>query len=146
MYKGGLSVKRKHTIFLLMLTSFIVVAFFSHSLASVEWNVQRTLKLENSPIDVAVSVNGRWIFVLTNQGNILIYSADGKLKDKIAVGNHVDGIKAGPKEDILFLTSRKNKTVQDIALDFVHNIDVSNSPFKGSTHAPVVIAVFSDFQ
>ena len=144
MWKGGLGVKHKHTIFLL--TSFIVVAFFSHSLGSVEWDVQKTLKLENSPLDVAVSINGRWIFILTDQGNVLIYSADGTLKDKIAVGNHVDAIKAGSREEILFLTSRKNKTVQGITLDFVHDIDISGSPFKGPTHAPVVIAVFSDFQ
>ncbi len=136
--------KHRHTISLLM--ALIVIVFFSHSLASVEWDVQRTLKLENSPVDVAVSVNGKWIFVLTDQGNILIYSADGTLKDKIAVGNHVDGIKAGPREDILFLTSRKNKTVQDITLDFIYDIDISDSPFKGPSHAPVVIVVFCDFQ
>ena len=144
MWKGDLVVKHRQTIFLL--TFFIVVAFFSHGLAFVEWDVQRTLKLENPPIDVTVSINGRWIFILTDQGNILIYSADGTLKDKIAVGNHVDAIKSGAREDMLFLTSRKNKTVQGITLDFIHDIDISGSPFKGPTHAPVAIAVFSDFQ
>jgi len=104
------------------------------------------LKSEESPLDAAVSLNGKWIFVLTDQGSILIYSSDGTLKEKISVGDHVDGIKVGPRENILLLTSRKNKTVQVISLDFIQNIDVSGSPFKGPADAPVVIAVFNDFQ
>ena len=69
-----------------------------------------------------------------------------ELKDKISVGSHVDGLKVGPEEDILLLTSRKNKTVQILLLDFIQDIDISNSPFKGPADAPVEIAVFSDFQ
>ena len=112
----------------------------------VDWDVKKTLKIEEAPVDVAVALNGRWIFVLTAQGSILIYSGDGRLEDEITVGNHVDGIKVGPEEDILLLTSRKNKTVEILVLDFIQNIDVSNSPFKGPTDAAVTIAVFSDFQ
>jgi hypothetical protein len=108
--------------------------------------VKKTLKIEKTPVDVAVSLNGRWVFVLTAQGSILIYSGDGRLEDEITVGNHVDGIKVGPEQDILLLTSRKNKTVEILVLDFIQNIDVSNSPFKGPADAVVTIAVFSDFQ
>jgi len=129
-----------------LLSSLVVAVFFSHSLAFVEWDVQRTLNLEKPPLDVAVSGNGRWIFILTDQGSILIYSADGTLKDKITVGKDVDSIKAGPREDTLFLTSRKNKTVQHITLDFVYDINISGSPFKGPTDAPVAITVFNDYQ
>lgn len=114
--------------------------------ALVEWDIQRTLKLEEAPIDVAVSHNGRWIHILTDQRDILIYSADGKLNDIIPVGKSVDGIKVGPRENIFFLTSRKDKMVQVLVLEFIQNIDVSGSPFKGPADAPVVIAVFSDFQ
>jgi hypothetical protein len=142
--KGGSEVKYRYNIFLLAFL--IVVVFFSRSLASVEWDVQRTLRLEKPPIDVAVSGNGTWIFVLTEQRNILIYSADGALRDKIPVEKDVDGIYAGPREDVLFLTSRKNKTVQYVTLDFIQDIDVSGSPFKGARDAPVAIVVFNDYQ
>jgi hypothetical protein len=108
--------------------------------------VKKTLKIEKTPVDVAVSLNGRWVFVLTAQGSILIYSRDGRLEDEITVGNHVDGIKVGPEQDILLLTSRKNKTVQILLLEFIQNFDISNAPFKGRADAPVEIAVFSDFQ
>jgi hypothetical protein len=107
---------------------------------------ENSTKIEKTPVDVAVSLNGRWVFVLTAQGSILIYSGDGRLEDEITVGNHVDGIKVGPEQDILLLTSRKNKTVEILVLDFVQNIDISNSPFKGPADAAVTIAVFSDFQ
>ena len=129
-----------------LLVPVILLALCPHSFAVVDWDVKKTLKIEKTPVDVAVSLNGRYVFVLTDQGNILIYSGDGRLEDEITVGNHVDGIKVGPEQDILLLTSRKNKTVEILVLDFVQNIDVSNSPFKGPADAVVAIAVFSDFQ
>jgi hypothetical protein len=86
------------------------------------------------------------VFVLTHQGEILIYSADGILNDKFTPGIHVDAIEAGPREDILLLTSRKNRTVKVITVNFICDINVSGSPFKGRADAPVVIAVFNDYQ
>ena len=129
-----------------LITCLIVLNLVTLAFASVEWNIQRTFKIKASPVDAAVSRSGRWIFVLTDKGDILIYSKDGNLEDRVSVGNHVDRIKVGFKEDILLLTSRKNKSVQVLTLEFIHNIDVSNSPFRGPVDAPVVIAVFNDFQ
>jgi len=116
----------------------------SHGL--VEWNIERTLQLQKPPVDFAVSGDGSWIYVLTEQGDIAIYSGDGRLRDKISVGKDVDGIKVGPQEDILLLSSRKNKTVEILVLDFIQDIDASNSPSKGPVDALAEIAVFSDFQ
>jgi protein-disulfide isomerase len=139
--------KRRLAIFVLPLLVVLVgLTVVVRSVASTEWEIRNTLQLESPPVDVAVSANGRWVFVLTDKGEVVIYSADGELKDRIAVGNHMDGIEAGPKEDILFLTSREKKTVQQIALHLAYDINVSDSPFKGPAEAPVVIAVFNDFQ
>ena len=139
-----LQMKTRLVVFLLV--PVILLTLCPHSFALVDWDVKKTLKIEKTPVDAAVSLNGRWVFVLTAQGSILIYSGDGRLEDEITVGNHVDGIKVGPEEGILLLTSRKNKTVEILVLDFIQNIDVSNSPFKGPADAVVTIAVFSDFQ
>ena len=138
--------KRKYVVYLLSI--FIILGLFSQSLAfgSVEWNIHKTLKLNTQPLDVAVSKNGNSIFVLTKSGKILIYSPEGKLKDKIDVGNHVDHIKSGPTEDWLFLSSLKNKTIEILHVDYIKHIDITGSPFKGAENAPVTIAVFSDFQ
>ena len=142
--KGGLRMKCKYAF--LLLTPLIVLTLFASSPATVEWDVLKTFRLEKAPLDVAVSNNGRYIYVLTEEGIIYIYSTDGSQKEKIAVGKSIDGIKAGPREDVLLLSSRSEKTVQVVTVDFVQNIDVSGSPFKGAVDAPVVVAVFSDFQ
>ena len=135
---------KRSVVFFLM-----AVIFFTQSSplkGEVEWDVKKTLKLESPPVDLAASLNGKYIYVLTDQGSILIYSVEGKLEDKISVGRQVDGIRVGPWEDVILLTSKKNKQVQILLLEFIKDIDVSNSPFKGPVDAPVQIAVFSDFQ
>jgi hypothetical protein len=135
--------KRRLAIFLMTLS--LLLTWFAYSPAKVEWDVQGTLIIKENIRDVAMSLNGRWIFVLTDKGEVLIYPPDG-IKESITVGDSIDGIKAGPREDILLLTSRKNSTVKVITLDFIQDINVADSPFKGPADAPVVIATFDDFQ
>jgi len=137
-------VNRKKVICLLVLL--IVAVFAVNSLALVEWDIREILKTDEPPVDVVVSRNGKWIYILTAPGDVLIYTPDGKLRDKIGVGKHIDQIAMGPSGDLLLLKSRKNKTVEILVLDFIQDISTSGSPSKGPADAPVVIAVFSDFQ
>jgi hypothetical protein len=130
----------------LLIAPFLLLAIFAEAHASIEWTLERAFKLDQSPLDVACSTDGRWVFVLTDEGSLLIYSAEGKLSDRIAVGTHIDSIKAGREAHNLFLVSRKNKTVEEIVLDFIYDIDISGSPFKGKESAPVIITVFNDYQ
>jgi hypothetical protein len=123
-----------------------VLVFCSPGFAEVEWEIQETLNLDSAPLDVAVSADGKWCFVLTHKGAIIIYSSDGAEHDRIDVGDHVDKIAVGPREDMLFLKSLKNKTVEVVTLDFIRDINVFGSPFKGPVDAPVVITVFTDFE
>ena len=130
----------------LLLIPVILLTLCPLGKAEVAWDVKEILNLESPPVDLAASLNGKYIYVLTAQGNILIYSVEGKLEDKISVGRQVDGLKVGPWEDVILLTSKKDKQVQIVLLDFIKDIDLSHSPFKGPADAPVEIAVFSDFQ
>jgi len=123
----------------------IIVGTAAGSFASMEWGLEHTLQMDQSPLDVAVSPDGKHIFVLTESG-IFVYSQDGKLEDKIDVGYPVDQMKIGPGGKRLFLTSTKDRTVQVLTIDFIVDINVSGSPYKGRQDAPVVIAVFSDYQ
>jgi hypothetical protein len=120
--------------------------FFVPAHAVVEWNVEKTFKLEKPPVDVAVSGKGQWVFVLAEGGKLFIYSQDGVLKDSLTVGSEVDGVAAGPREDLVFLSSRKGATVQTIVLDFVYDIDTAGGPLQGPPNAPVTIVIFNDFQ
>lgn len=114
--------------------------------AAVETSLQNTLQTEAVPIDVTVSSDGRSIFVLTDEGNVVVYDNLGKLKETIKVGSHIDQIEIGPGGERLFATSRQNKTVEIILLDFISNIKTGGSVFKGPEGAPVTIVVFSEFQ
>ena len=114
--------------------------------AEVEWQIENTLKTGQPPLDVAVTPNGQWIFVLTADGTILIYSNKGKLEDTIQVGSHIDQIRVGPGSEQIYATSRQNQTVEIIALNFIRKINVEGSPSKGRMDAPAIVTVFSDFQ
>jgi DNA-binding beta-propeller fold protein YncE len=130
----------------LLIISMLILITGSTGFAKVEWDIVQTLKLDAPPLDMVISPDGRRIYVLVEGGNVLIYSNRGILKEKIPVGDQVDQINLGPKGEYLFISSRQNKTLEIIALNFIYNLNVSGSPFKGARDAPVVITVFSDFQ
>ena len=136
----------KLRLLILSLALLLATAVIAPCFAAVEWSVQKKLQMEAPPVDVAVSLNDRWVFVLTDRGEVLVFSSDGSLKEKIPVGRHMDQIKVGPRDNLLYLTSRKNKTVEIIELDFIQNINTAGSQFKGPADAPMVIAVFTDFE
>lgn len=140
--------KREKIKLILLLAMAIVMGALINSFASdnVEMNVYKTLQLEETPIDVAVSPDGRRIFILTDRGEVAVYSSAAQIEGKIDVGQHVDQIKLGPQGESLILKSSTKKTVQIVTVDFVQKINTSGSPFKGPEDAPVVIVVFDDFQ
>jgi hypothetical protein len=116
------------------------------SWADADWQVLQTMELKDRPLDMVVSDTNNQVYVLTDRGQILIYGSNGDLKATIDVGKGADRMQAGPREDILFLLNRKNSTIQMISISVSENIPIEGAPFKGRVDAPVVIAVFSDFQ
>jgi protein-disulfide isomerase len=124
----------------------VALGVSASSHAEVQMTIARTVTLEETPVDSALSANGKYIFVLTDNGKVLVYTPDGKLSDTIPVDKSVDSIKAGPREEILLLVSSKTKTVQVAVLEFVQDINVTGAPFKGPAEAPVTLALFTDFQ
>jgi DNA-binding beta-propeller fold protein YncE len=133
-------------ILLLWVVMLLMVASAASGSATVDWEILNTLKLDAPPLDVAISPDGKTVFVLTDKGNIQIYEVNGRLTDNIEVGEQIDQIKLGPQGTHLFATSRQNRTVKVIALDFIKQIATKGSPYKGLEDAPVVIADFSDFE
>ena len=123
-----------------------LLAFNPSALAIVEGQVQQLVNLESQPVDTAASPSGKYIYVLTDQAEVLVYTTGGRYEGKIAVGPHVDRIEASPVEGTLFLSSRSQQTVELLNIDFVFAIDIQGSPFKGAADAPVVIAEFSEFE
>jgi hypothetical protein len=130
----------------LMVIFIMCVGLAIPALAKTDYQVRQKIQLEQSPIDLLVSSNNKWIYILNSEGQIVIYTTRGQLRDTIDVGPDVDQIKAGPRDDMLFLLSRESKLVQVITIDFTEEITIQGSPIKGPADAPVTVAVFSDFQ
>ena len=104
----------KNRIVVFIITLCLVLTWYTYSPAMVEWDVVKTLQTKEKPRDVAISAKGTYIFVLTDKGEVLVHSTNGALKGRIAVGESIDGIRVGPREDVLLLTSRKDSTIQPV--------------------------------
>jgi|APLow6443716910_1056828.scaffolds.fasta_scaffold13520_2 hypothetical protein len=115
-------------------------------LAALEWEILKSLNTGARPVDVAVSADGKSVFVLTEDGVVSIFTGDGALTDKITVGSQAERIAVAPDGDRLYVTQRQGRRVDVIQLDYVREINLSGAPSKGREKAPVTIAVFSDFQ
>lgn len=115
--------------------------------AEVAWQAAPAVDIGRKPKDAAISASGDWVYVLTEDGDILIYSsADGQLEDRIHVGDHISFIAAGATDNQLLTGSRKDRTLQILTLEFIKDIDISGAPFIGSADAPVSIVVFMDYE
>jgi hypothetical protein len=134
--------KLKSWVLCMLFCAFMVSA--AH--AQVELDVLKTYKLDDQPLDVAFSTSRNEIYVLNEKGQLLIYTTDGRLTETIDVGQGYDRLQLIGNSNILFLSSRREKSIRVIRLQFVQDIDTSGSPFKGPENAPVVVAVFSEFQ
>ena len=118
----------------------------SSGMAEVDLDILKSLKLNAVPLDADFASNHNYIYVLTDKGQILVFDPSGRQVDQMNVGTQFDQMRVVPGSDVVFLTSRKNKIVQIMQLGFVQQINTADSPFKGAENAPVVIAVFSEFE
>ncbi len=114
--------------------------------ADVEWKILKDLDLKTTPLDIAPSVDGKWLFILT-PGEILILSiSEGTISDRISVDKDFDRIAPLRRPDLLGLTSSTKKSLQVIQFDTIFKLDLTGLPFKGPQEAPVTVAVFDDYQ
>jgi hypothetical protein len=146
--KGELQIMKKLTIVLVLAALCLAggALFLPAAQAGLEWKIIKDLDLKASPLDVAPSADGQWLYILT-PGEILVYSMqEGKIIDQVPVGKEFDRIVSLPRANGLTLSSSTKNTIQIIMLENILTIDVSGLPFKGPRDAPVVIAVFDDYQ
>lgn len=139
---------RRNTIWILafQLVLALLVASAGPCRAALEWEILKSLNTGARPVDVAVSADGKSVFVLTDDGVVSIYTGDGALTEKITVGGQPERIAVAPEGDRLYVTQRQGRRVDVIQLDYVRQINLTGAPFKGGEKAPVTIVVFSDFQ
>ena len=120
--------------------------FAEKSISALEWNVVREFKLPQQPKTFVHSLDGKLVFILTQNNTVLVYNLQGKLEGTIQVDEGVSDIDIAPRGELLFLINEKKNTHSTIALDFISEIPIGSSPFLGMEKAPVVVTVFTDFQ
>ena len=114
--------------------------------ADLEWRVIKDLDLKTTPLDVAPSLDGKWLFILTS-GEFLVYSfTEGRITDRIPVDKDFDKIASLPRADMFTIASTTKKALQIILFEAVYKIDVTGLPFKGPQDASVTVVVFDDYQ
>lgn len=112
----------------------------------VEWQVRSNWQIASEPLDLVHSLDGKLVFILGKDHTIQVYDNSGNLQGRIPVGEGVTSIDIAPQGEALYLIDSSDNTFTSVSINFVTEIDVTGSPFKGRTDAPVTIAVFTDFE
>ncbi len=126
-------------------TSALAVGDASGS-SQIQWQEEKSWELPNKPLDIVHSLDGKRVFILTDQQNVLVYTAGGDLIGKLDVKKGVSAIDIAPRGEKLYLMNDKDKTFTSLSMDYIVNINTAGSPFLGKVDAPVTIAVFTDFE
>jgi len=114
--------------------------------ADLEWSTGKQLSLEAAPLDVGISADGQWIFILT-PGQVLVYSpAEDTVTHRIPVDKAFDRLTLFARDNSLILSSSSEKRIEIIQLEMVQEISTAGLAHKGPQEAPVTIAVFNDYQ
>jgi 6-phosphogluconolactonase (cycloisomerase 2 family) len=113
---------------------------------AADWQTRQTFAMEQKALDVAISPDGLWVYVLTGDGELLVYTRDGVEKNRLEVGAGASAIAVGPEEGVVYLVGGAAGEVSVLEVALRHTFDFERSPAKGPAAAPVTIAVFSDFQ
>ncbi len=135
---------KKTTLCLLVLM--IVIASWQICLAETDLEILNRVELEAAPLDVAVSDDGLWVYVLTDSARLYIYTREGDLQGSVAVPEGSRQIAVSPIQDLLVITNPTDRTLQTVRINLEHTFSLEGSPTLGPADAPVTIVEFTDFE
>ena len=104
------------------------------------------MSLSGEALDLAVSTDGRWTFVLTKGGEVAVYGISGNLVQVLKVDKGFDRMEYSPAGNKLLLSGAGKQKLKILTLSLLYELDYRGSPFKGPANAKVTVAVFDDFQ
>lgn len=131
---------------LLLVTLFLLYAvspLFADS--QVDVRLLRTVSLADNPQQVVTTADGQRIYVLTEKGDVQLFSTNGESLGSFEAGPDVTGI-AAQGANRLILEMGKQKQLLLVALEPVVQISSFGAPTLGPADAPVTITVFKDFE
>ena len=130
----------------LIVLIFLSVNYAPGAFAGIEWDIQKTLTLDDTPLDVAYSIYGAKAYVLCKK-SLLIYDLEsGKLSDKIPLEAEFSKIAVTPNQDLVYLTDVAGKKISVLSISNVYTLDIGQSPIMGDKDAKVHIVAFLDYQ
>jgi len=139
----------KQTAAFLLIIFVVALPFFSVPVFSGElaWEELAHWKLKDAkPVAVATSFEKNLAFVLADDGTVHVFSQDGSTVGAIPVGRAATAIAVSVRGDLLYVTEADTKKIRILAVDFLSEFDLTDSPFLGPADAPVVVVDFSDFE
>ncbi len=120
------------------------------SQAAVDWKSNQVMPPKSAILDMAPTFDGKKLFILT-KGTLTLFDTKGKKIGSTPVNPGMDSLSvtgfqpAGIPEKI-FVTNSTTGQIDELTFSLVVPIDDTGSPFLGNAEAPVVVAIFSDFQ
>jgi len=114
--------------------------------AEIDLEILRNIAVDGTPVDVVVSEDGHWIYVLTDAARLLVYSREGSLQGTVAVPPGSQRIAGSPEEDVLFVSNEDDRTVRAIRVNLQHEFTSAQSPTRGPSDASVTLTLFTDFE
>jgi protein-disulfide isomerase len=124
----------------------LAIAAWQPCAAEVDLELLHRITLDAKPLDVAVSLDGRWVYVLTNDARLLIYTPDGALKGTATVPAGSQRIAVSGNDDILFIINGNDQSLETIQVNLAHAFTTDQSPTLGPPDAPVTLTLFTDFE
>ena len=115
-------------------------------IAAVDLEILQNIEIGATPVDVAVSRDGDWIYVLTSEAQVHVYSNQGVLQGMVPVDAGAQKIACGPDDGTLYVTNTGKQAVNVLRLDVVHDFTSSHSPIKGPSDAAITLTLFTDFE
>jgi protein-disulfide isomerase len=125
---------------------FMLVSVGQPSWAAVDLEALHRITLPAAPLDVAVSQDGLWIYVLTEDARLHIFSRNGESKGTVAVPEGARRIAAAAEEDVVLLANPDTQTVEMVRVNLAYTFTNEGSPTLGPAEAPVTLTLFTDFE
>jgi len=133
-------------LFLLPVPLIMVAALQTTYADSIDWQQISNWKLEVKPLAMVHTLDNQKVYILGDDHKVHVYTTQGVKLGSIPVDEGVTAIDIAPRGEMLYLINGENNSFTSLAISFVTPIDVTGAPFLGNENAPVVLAVFSDFQ